>query len=119
MDEMLEIGGNQYIIDFDALEELLNIDPELGEKNIIEIETKEVYENEEYVGKEVYTKTFPKGKEIDMTRYEMIRMLFEVVLTYDIEMDDTLGIELGLKNASLPFKLSFNTLINYGVIKEL
>ena len=119
MDDMLDIGGTQYIIDFDALEDLLNIDPDLGAKDITEIEVKEVWEKDEYMGKEVYTKKYPKGKEIDMTRYELIRMLFEVVLTYDLEMDDTLGIELGLKNASLPFKLSFNTLINYGIIKEI
>lgn len=119
MHELLDIGGSQYIIDFDALEELLNLDPSLGAKDIVEVEVKEVFDKDEYVGKEVFTKTYPKGKEIDMTRYEMIRMLFEVVLTYDIEMDDTLGVELGLKGASIPFKLSFNTLINYGIIKEV
>jgi hypothetical protein len=119
MDELLDIGGTQFIIDFNALEALLNIDPELGAKEIEEKEVKEVWEKEEYIGKEIYTKTYQKGKEIDMTRYEMVRMLFEVVLTYDIEMDDTLGVEIGLGKASIPFKLSFNTLVNYGIIKEI
>ena len=85
----------------------------------LQVDEIDVFEKDEYIGKEIYTKKFQKGKEIDMTRYEMVRMLFEVVLTYDVEMDDTLGVELGLSSASLPFKLSFNTLINYGIIKEL
>jgi len=118
MDELLDIGGIQYIIDFYALEDLLNIDPSLEAKIITETEVEESKTVDGEKSIKTITRTYPKGKEIDMTRYEMIRMLFEVILTYDIEMDDTLGVELGLSKASIPFKLSFNTLINYGIIKE-
>ncbi len=117
---MLDIGGTEYIINFDALEELLNSDPELGAKTMTETDTKEIFNlSGETIGKEVTTRTYDKGKEIDMTRYEMIRLLFEVVLTFNGEIDDALGVERGLNGTPLPFKLSFNTLINYGIITEI
>lgn len=116
---MLSVGGTEYMIDFDALGTLLTIQSEDDSKEMKEVDIKEVWEKDEYIGKEVFTKTYQKGTELDMTKYEMVRMLFEVVLTYDIEIDETLGVERGLEGASLPFKLAFNTLIEYGIIKEI
>lgn len=121
---MLDIGGSVYVINFKAIDKLLNEDKTLGNREVEESETKEVYEydaekgEEVYIGKEVYTKKYEKGKEIDMTRYEMIRMLFEVLLTFNEEFDDELGFERALGDAPLPFKISFNTLVEYGILKE-
>jgi hypothetical protein len=30
-----------------------------------------------------------------------------------------MGVELGLKDTPLSFKMAFNTLVNYGILKEL
>ena len=54
-----------------------------------------------------------------MTKYETIRTLFEVILTTQDEVDGDLGVERALGKLPLPFKLSFNTLIEYGIIKEI
>lgn len=119
MDNLLDIGGVEYVIDFEAMHTMLNSDKSLAYGEVTEVDVKEIYEGDECVGKEVYTKTFTKGREIDMTRYEMLRLLFEVVLTYNEDIDDSLGVERGLSKTTLPFKLSYNTLINYGIIKEI
>lgn len=119
MDNLLDIGGVEYVIDFEAMDKMLNTDPTLAAMELTETETKEIYEGEKFVGKEIYTKEYFKGKEIDMTRYEMVRTLFEVVLTYNEDIDDSLGVARGLNKTTLPFKLSYNTLINYGIIREI
>ena len=49
-----------------------------------------------------------------------MRTMIEVVLdvTDSDEIDDTMGAERGLEKASLSFKIAFNTLYEYGIIKE-
>ena len=53
-----------------------------------------------------------------MAKYETVRTLIEIILTTLDEIDDDLGIDRALGDLSLPFKLSFNTLIGHGIISE-
>jgi hypothetical protein len=117
---MLDIGGSNYIIDLEKLSELLSDDESLKSQEITETEINEVRnEKGELVATEKTTKTYNKGKEIDASRYDIFRMFFEVLLTYNEEFDDTLGFDRAMQNATLPFKITFNTLLNYGVLKEV
>ena len=51
-------------------------------------------------------------------KYEILRLMLDVVLSDNEVVDDTLGIR-GLRNSTIPFKLTLNTLINYNIIKEI
>ena len=44
--------------------------------------------------------------------------MLEVVLNDNEIVDDSLGIR-ALRNSTIPFKLTLNTLINYNIIKEI
>lgn len=117
---MLDIGSSIYVVDLEKLSELLSYDESLQSQTVTEIEVNEVRNEEgELVGTETTTKTYNKGKEIDASRYDLFRMFFEVLLTYNEEFDDTLGFDRAMQNATLPFKITFNTLLNYGVLKEV
>jgi hypothetical protein len=117
---MLEIGGIYYMVDLTAMDELLSIEESKGQKEGVEKEVKEIYDDKgELVGKDVTIRTYDRGKEINGPKYDMIRMFFEVVLTYNEELDNELGIDIALGKTSLPFKLAFNTLLEYGIIKEI
>jgi len=117
---MLEIGGTEYVIDFTAIDKLLNEDKDLANREVSETEVKEILDaNGILISTERITKTYEKGREVDMTRYETARILLEILLTFNAEIDDTLGLDRALSSAPLPFKLSFNTLLSYGIIKEL
>lgn len=115
---MLEIGGVIYSVDLEALDKLITSKSKGGDK-VIETETRE---NLDPTGKiestKVITKEYDRVREIDMAKYETVRILFEIVLSMQEEIDDNLGVERALGETSLPFKLSFNTLLRYGVIKE-
>jgi len=119
-DFYLEFGGVNYYVDFDALDSLLDIDKKNTKKNVIETETIISYDNENnIIGKTVTKRENERNKEINLASYETLRLLMEVIFSYQNEdMDDTLGAQRALDSSTLPFKLSFNTLIKYGIIKE-
>jgi hypothetical protein len=57
-------------------------------------------------------------QQISVTRYDTFKNLIDVVLTEREEIDDSLGIH-GAKDLSIPFKISFNTLLINKIIKTL
>jgi hypothetical protein len=102
---LLDIGGKELYFDLDALSEAVKIDSKETEEIIIpECENSEKKEN---------------VLQIDVAKYEMYRELVGTILTPSNEIiDEKMGM-LGLNSLSIPFKLSFNTLLIKGILKEL
>lgn len=116
---MIDIGGNLYVIDLDALSNVLVIDKDAEGKKYTQTEIKEFFdENGKITGKDVTTFEKAMVKEIDGPKYDTVRLLFEVLFSFDEEIDDNLGM-LSLNKASLSFKLAFNTLLEYKILKEI
>lgn len=118
----LEFGGSVYFIDLNAFDKLLTIDGLLDPKNVVETETTINYNDKDKVSeKTVTTRESEKNKEINIAAYETVRMLIEIVLTYSEsdEVDDTLGAQRALQSSNLSFKIAFNTLLRYNIIREL
>lgn len=96
---MLEIFGKEYYIDIDAISEKCQI-----QSKKIEDET----ENGKTEDKSVL--------EINIFKYEIIKMCIDRLLAeYDDENEDEIFKEKKMTNS---FKIAFNTLINYEIIKE-
>lgn len=115
---LLDFGGRYYIMDFDAASDSMMLESEIKE----EFETETYFKidengNDVPIHKTVRSK--PKSREINVTKYELLRWLATIVLDDDLIVDDTLGIDHALKNASLSFKMAFNTLVANGIIKEI
>lgn len=83
---MIKILDSHYYIDIDKIDELVTI------KNDIE-------KNEQH---------------LSVAKYEMIKLLLDVLLTEEESIDETLG----LKNMSIPFKFAFNSLLNKKIINK-
>jgi hypothetical protein len=90
---MLEIFKENYYVDFDAIEKYVDIS---------EINTSEVSG-----GTEV---------KINIVRYEMVKLMMDVVMTEQDIQDEKLGIQNS--NLSIPFKLAFNSLLNKKLINK-
>ena len=117
---VLEFGGVAYYLDFDGLQNILKSDPDLEQREVTETETTTTYIQGGVEKTEITERTYYKGREIDLSRYETYRAMLEILLNYTSEDDDgTLGVERALYNAPLPFKIAFNTLVKYGILKEL
>ena len=90
---MLKIFGEHYYVDFDEIEKFISLPPSPSEM------ISGITENQ-----------------ISITRYEMIKIFLETVLTGNEPIDETLGSKSS--GMSLSFKFAFNTLINKNIITK-
>ena len=101
---LLDIGGKEFYFDIDALSDAVKLESKLiEESNLSECENPEKKDN---------------VLQIDVAKYEMYRDLINTLLSTNDVIDDKMGI-MGLNSLSIPFKLSFNTLLLKGILKEL
>lgn len=66
------------------------------------------------------SKTDPSGNtetRINVVKFEMIKLLMEVVLADEIFPEDTMGLKNTKPQMTIPFKLAFNSLLNKKIIK--
>ena len=117
---MIEFGGLLYYIDLKALDKAITPD---GFKPDDKVTSTTITINKDSSGGiisiEEIENSMLRGKEIDAAKFEIIRTMLDFVLDFDQEeMDLSLGGDRALEKMSLSFKLAFNTLINYGIIKE-
>jgi hypothetical protein len=98
---MFKIWNEYYYLDLDALEEYVQIKPEVKETE----ETKEGVE--------------PKDLEtqVHLVKYDTCKLLMEVIFFKENEeVDEKLGPQSN--ELSIPFKLAFNTLLNKKIINK-
>lgn len=115
---MIEFGGIMYYLDIDALEKVIS--PALEPTKLVETHTKTYLDEKgKIISVEVNESSTERVREVNAAKYDLMRTMIEVVLDVtDDEIDDTMGAERGLEKASLSFKIAFNTLYEYGIIKE-
>ena len=89
---MINVLGENYFVDLDEIEQFLNMDAEI---DIISGTTE---------------------SRINIIKFEMVKMLMEVLLTESSDIDDKLGMKSN--DLSVPFKLAFNTLLNKKLINH-
>lgn len=93
---MLNFLGEKYYLDIDELESQVS----LNKSKIMILSGQS--ENEH----------------LSITRYETFKSLIDVVLTEREELDENLGIHAA-SSLTIPFKISFNTLLLHKIIKKL
>ena len=90
---MVKVFGENYFIDLDAVETYLDMSIELPTEPSGTTETK-----------------------VNLIKFEMVKMLLEVILSEDTEIDDKLGLKSSNNSTSIPFKIAFNSLLNKKLI---
>jgi hypothetical protein len=90
---MIEIWGENYHFDLDLIDDFVNLPTE-----------------------DISGKT--EGQHISILKYELLKLLMDVVLSEVEEVDDKLGMK-GTKNLALSFKLAWNTMLKYKFIQKL
>jgi hypothetical protein len=92
---MLEIWNENYFIDLDEIEKYLELE-EPNELNATgDTETK-----------------------INLIKFELVKLLLDVVLSEQMDMDEGLGLKKNTNTMSIPFKLAFNSLLNKKLINH-
>jgi hypothetical protein len=69
------------------------------------------------IDREVELKTTSGESQIHLVKYEMIKHMVETVLTEDEIIDENMGLKS--KEISIPFGISFNSLLMKNIINKL
>jgi hypothetical protein len=92
---MINVLGENYYVDLDEIESYIDMSDELP--------TESTSGNTEM--------------RINIIKFEMVKMLMEVVLSENEELDEKLGIKSGSKT-TIPFRIAFNSLLNKKLINH-
>ena len=104
--QYLDFAGNELIIDFDKLSELVR-----AKSPFLRDDDGTILKDDD--GNNIVDDAL----HVDVSKYELLREMIQIVLNGD-EVDDKLGI-MGLNSLPVSFKLSYNTLIHYDILKEV
>jgi hypothetical protein len=92
---MIKVLNENYFIDLDQIEKYLDMG-----------ETEPSVENGQVEMK------------INVIKYELVKLLLDVILSEDTEIDDKLGLKNSSNSTSVPFKIAFNSLLNKKLINH-
>lgn len=96
---MIKVLGENYYFDLDKIEEYLDMSIKPGED----------IEDDEFSGS--------TDMKVNIIKFEMVKMLMDTILTEHEEIDEKLGMKSST-NTSIPFRLSFNSLLNKKLINH-
>jgi len=118
--EYFDFNGTYYTIDFDALTKIVVTPMSEENKTIVETETTSYFDEEdEELQTQFITREYPRNQEFDLPKFEVLKFILSVVLEYHEETDSKLGMKRAVEEMPLNFKIAFNTLLQYGIIKEI
>ena len=104
-DILLNVGGKEFYFDVDKLAKEVQY---VTDTKCVEVPSESHNIDEEFA-----------QLKIDVTKYEMYRDLIGTLLTPNENIIDNKMGMVGLNELPIPFKLSFNTLLIKGILKEL
>ena len=91
---MITIFDENYYLNLDNLDKFINVPPTLP-----------------------VTGDTESQQQISIVKYEMIKLLTDVIMTEAEDVDDKLG-SRATNNLTIPFKLAWNTMLNYKFIEK-
>jgi hypothetical protein len=91
---MLKVLGENYYLDLDKIDAYVQIEEKVSSSGETE------------------------GTAISIIKYETIKLMLEIIMDEQEEIDDKLGIK-GISQLSIPFKLAFNTLLYKNLLNKL
>lgn len=92
---MLNVLGENYFIDFDVIEKYIDMSD----------------------GTE-FSLSGTSEMKINIVKYELVKMMLEVIFSENSEVDDVLGLKSSNTSLTVPFKIAFNSLLNKNIINR-
>lgn len=115
--ELFPIAGSNYYFDLDELSQSIRIERTESIDDILGEAKKKLKKNKEEDDDED-DEVEPYAQIIDITKWETIKVMVDAVLNESAPVDEAMGFNKLAEQLSIPFRLSFNTLIKYKIIKE-
>lgn len=112
--ELFEIAGEQFYFDLDGIADFVRVD-ENEPRNLEDIFKKDPKINKDKVS--IDDNELLAVPLIDMTRWDLTKAMVETILSENGVIDEAMGITKLGEQLSIPFRLSFNTLVRHKLIK--
>lgn len=114
MEELFNIANEEYFIDLDKISELIRIEPSIDE--ILDGYGESTKEDLDNNGPEHIIVS--NAQMMDVAKWEVVKALLESLLNENGIIDESMGIKKLESQLSIPFRLSFNTLLKHKIIKK-
>jgi hypothetical protein len=98
---MLNVLGENYFVDFDEIEKYIDMS-----------------DLDDMEGMDELSISGTSEMRVNIIKYEMVKMMLDVILSEDIEVDEKLGLKSSNSAISVPFKIAFNSLLNKNLINH-
>jgi len=110
MNDLFELAGEKFYLDTQGISDFIKI----NEKTTID----ELLNKKSNDDKEDYDKDLIEyqGPLIDMAKWEIIKAMIETILSENGVIDESMGFKKLESQLSIPFRLSFNTLLKNKLI---
>jgi len=115
VDDYFEIAGETYYLDLEQVTEFIKLEKKediihniLKEKEINPLDDED--EEDEIQN--------PSEQMIDLTKWELTKAMIDVLLSENNLIDEDMGHDHLAKSLSIPFRISFNTLLKNKIIKK-
>lgn len=116
--DLFPIAGSNYYFDLDELSQSIRIERTESIDDILGEAKKKLKKNKEEDDEEAEDEIEPYSQIIDITKWETLKVMIDAVLNEAAPVDEAMGFNKLAEQLSIPFRLSFNTLIKYKIIKE-
>jgi hypothetical protein len=112
--EMFEIAGESYYFDLEELSSFIRIEHDETVEDILNEAKKDfLKENEGLDEKNIHNVDI-----IDFPKWETTKVMMECILSENGPVDEAMGFTKLSNQLSIPFKMSFNTLLKHKIIKK-
>lgn len=105
--QYLDFAGNELIVDFEKLSKIVR-----AKSPFLRDDDGKLIKDEK--GKNI----LDDALHVDVAKYEMLRDMIAIVLQTADDIDEKLGM-MSLNSLPVSFKLAYNTLIHYDILKEV
>lgn len=118
MENLFEIAGETYYFDLDKISDFIRLDKEEDDVESLLKMTEPEDMDVENEPKEEPVMFEERGQMIDITKWELTKALIETVLSEQGIVDEAMGTQKLGEQLSIPFRISFNTLIINKILKK-
>ena len=120
MGNLFDIAGETYYFDLDRISDFIRLEKEDDLESLLSKADKNTKENVESPEEEVLMEEplDESGQMIDLTKWELTKALIETILSEQGIVDEAMGQQKLGEQLSIPFRISFNTLLINKILKK-
>ena len=115
---LFDIAGEEYYFDLEAIADFVRLDSGKSKKDLDYLLSKKEENEKPIVDNKELEEEMLQGPLIDMTRWDLTKAMIETILSENGIVDEAMGVTKLGEQLSIPFRLSFNTLVRYKIIKN-